>query len=83
MLLLAVIFQSLEEVIGSDEFNKVYKLIKNSREYYMHYVTQYVDYCNLEFLKTDINKRNKLTKPTPRLLILKILVFILLNLLLG
>ena len=29
MLLLAVIFQSLEEVIGSDEFNKVYKLIKN------------------------------------------------------
>ena len=56
-LLSAVIFQSLEEVIGSDEFNKVYKLIKNSREYYMHYVTQYVDYCNLEFLKTDINKR--------------------------
>ena len=24
---------------------------------YIHYVTQYVDYCNLEFLKTDINKR--------------------------
>lgn len=57
MLLSAVIFQSLEEVIGSDEFNKVYKLIEKSREYYIHYVTQYVDYCNLEFLKTNINKR--------------------------
>lgn len=57
MLLSAVIFQLLEEVIGSDEFNKVYKLIEKSREYYIHYVTQYVDYCNLEFLKTDINKR--------------------------
>ena len=56
-LLSAIIFQSLEEVIGSDTFNKVYKLIENSREYYMHYVTQYVDYCNLEFLKTDIDKR--------------------------
>lgn len=40
MLLSAVIFQSLEEVIGSDEFNKVYKLIEKSREYYIHYVTQ-------------------------------------------
>ena len=56
-LLSAIIFQSLEEVIGSDTFNKVYKLIENSREYYMHYVTQYVDYCNLEFLKTDNDKR--------------------------
>lgn len=56
-LLSAVIFQSLEEVIGSDAFNKVYKLIENSREYYMHYVTQYVDYCNLEFIKTEIDKR--------------------------
>ena len=42
---------------SNSDYLKDKALLKNSREYYMHYVTQYVDYCNLEFLKTDINKR--------------------------
>ncbi|OUP01669.1 hypothetical protein B5F37_06830 [Drancourtella sp. An210] len=60
-LLCAVIWQALGEVIGDEELEKIIRLAQNSHEDYINYVTQYVDKCNVELLKTSVEKRgNKL-----------------------
>ena len=69
-LLAATILDSLAEVIGADEFEKLLQ-IKN-RQYesiFMGYATQYVDKCNIEYLKTPIEKRkDKIRNISKRLL---------------
>ena len=58
----AVILGVLAEVIGEEEFEKVLKL-KNNQYFNIFdgYLTQYVDKCNAEYLKTTLEKRkNKL-----------------------
>lgn len=57
LLLSASIYQSLEEVIGSDEFNKLYNLINKENPNYMDYITQYIDRCNLELINTQLAQR--------------------------
>ena len=56
-LLSSSIYQSLEEVIGSDEFNKLYSLINKENPDYVDYVTLYIDQCNLDLIKTQIVQR--------------------------
>ena len=56
-LLSASIYQSLEEVAGSDEFNKLYNLINKENPNYMDYITQYIDRCNLELINTQFAQR--------------------------
>ncbi len=46
-----------EEVIGSDEFNKLYSLINKENPDYVDYVTLYIDQCNLDLIKTQIVQR--------------------------
>lgn len=57
-MLAAAIFYSLAEVISDEELEKVIKL--NNYPYGMtwhNYVGQYVDKCNIEYLKSSIEKR--------------------------
>ena len=54
----AVILGALAEVIGDDELEKLFKL--RGRQYgdiFFNYATQYVDKCNIEYLKTSPEKR--------------------------
>ena len=55
--LCAGIWQALAEVIGADEAQKIYE--SRNREYgnYEDYVVHYVDKCNLELIKTPVEKR--------------------------
>ena len=61
--LCGAIWQALDEVIGEEE---TYKLIRTNErqirygycdDHYAHYVTMYVDKCNIEYLKTSVEKR--------------------------
>lgn len=54
----AVILGALAEVIGDDELEKLFKL-KGSQygDSFFNYATQYVDKCNIEYLKTASEKR--------------------------
>ena len=57
-MLSGVILSALAEVIGDEEFEKIIRL--KERQYgedYVHYATQYVDKCNIEYLKTKPEKR--------------------------
>ena len=57
-LLCSVILSALAEVIGDEDFEKVINL--KGHQYssnYEHYAAQYVDKCNLEYLKTKPEKR--------------------------
>ena len=61
-MLSGVILKALGDVIGNDGFKSVYKEIERSSYYsfesrYWNYVTYYVDKCNLEYLKTPVEKR--------------------------
>ena len=69
-ILSSVILSAFAEVIGDADFEKVMKLREKSYGYeYGHYATQYVDKCNLEYLKTDPGKRkDKLRNIAKRLL---------------
>ena len=54
----AAILEALAEVIGDDEFEKLCKLKENQyRDLFSRYAAQYVDKCNLEYLKTIPEKR--------------------------
>jgi hypothetical protein len=56
--LCAVILGALDEVIGDEEFEKIWKL--KGRQYgevFRNYITQYVDKCNMEYLATAPEKR--------------------------
>lgn len=56
--LLAVILGALAEVIGDNELEKLLRF--RERQYddlFFNYVTQYVDKCNIEYLKTIPEKR--------------------------
>ena len=56
--LLAVIFEALGEVIGDDELENLFRLRENHRDNtFFNYATQYVDKCNLEYLRTIPEKR--------------------------
>ena len=59
-LLSATILQALEDVIGADELEKLLKYRTRSfdiDDLFLHYVTHYIDKCNIEYLKTDPEKR--------------------------
>lgn len=57
-MLSGVILSALADVIGDEEFEKIIRL--KNRQYsgnYVHYAAQYVDKCNIEYLKTKPEKR--------------------------
>lgn len=72
-LLSSTILQALADVIGDDELEKLMKY--HRRGYgpdfqFERYVTQYIDKCNLEYLKTDVEKRkDKLRNIVKRILL--------------
>lgn len=67
--LCAAVWEALGEVIGEEEMEKLIFNMQRSNELYMHYVTHYVDRCNVELLKTDVEKRkDKLRNITKRLM---------------
>ena len=54
----AVILGALAEVIGDDELEKLFKLRGHQYgDIFFDYATQYVDKCNIEYLKTAPEKR--------------------------
>lgn len=54
----AVILGTLAEVIGEDELEKLFKLRGHQYgDIFYNYATQYVDKCNIEYLKTAPEKR--------------------------
>ena len=54
----AVILGTLAEVIGDDEIEKLFKIRGHRYEdLFLNYATQYVDKCNIEYLKTAPEKR--------------------------
>ncbi len=72
-MLSSVILSAFSEVIGDEDFEKVMNL-QQTNPYglgyeYAHYATQYVDKCNIEYLKTAPEKRkDKLRNIVKRLL---------------
>ena len=69
-MLASVILSAFADVIGDEDFEKVLSLRGKSYGYeYDHYATQYVDKCNIEYLKTAPEKRkDKLRNIGKRLL---------------
>lgn len=56
--LLAAILGALAEAIGDDEFEELCRIKENQYvDLFLDYATQYVDKCNLEYLKTIPEKR--------------------------
>ena len=54
----AVVLGALAEVIGDDELEKLFKLRGHQYgDIFFNYATQYVDKCNIEYLKTVPEKR--------------------------
>lgn len=54
----AVILGALAEVIGDEELEKLFKTKSHLYgEGFFHYAAQYVDKCNIEYLKTEPEKR--------------------------
>lgn len=53
----AGVWQALGAVIGDEELEKLIKLMHRTNESYIHYATHYVDKCNVELLKADVEKR--------------------------
>lgn len=52
-MLSAVILGALAEVIGDDELEKLFKLKRHQYgDIFFNYAAQYVDKCNIEYLKT-------------------------------
>lgn len=67
--LCAAVWEALSEVIGEEEMEKLLFGMQRSDEAYLHYATHYVDRCNVELLKTDVEKRkDKLRNITKRLM---------------
>lgn len=55
--LCAGIWQALGEVIGDEELEKLIQLMQRVDEGFIDYATHYIDKCNIELLKTDVEKR--------------------------
>ena len=55
--LCAGIWQALGEVIGNEELEKIIHLMQSTDESFIYYATHYIDKCNIELLKTDVEKR--------------------------
>ena len=55
--LCAGIWQALAEAISDEELEKIIRLMQREDEYFLHYATHYIDKCNVELLKTNVEKR--------------------------
>ena len=55
--LCAGIWQALGEAIGDEELEKLIQLMQRADESFLYYATHYIDKCNIELLKTDVEKR--------------------------
>lgn len=55
--LCAGIWQALGEAIGDEELEKLIQLMQRADESFLFYATHYIDKCNIELLKTDVEKR--------------------------
>ena len=67
--LFAGVWQALSEVVGAEEAEKLILSARRSMEDYMKYMTQYVDKCNVDYIKTPVEKRkDKLRNMTKRLI---------------
>lgn len=55
--LCAGIWQALGEVIGDEELEKISILLERTGEDFANYATHYIDKCNIELLKTAVEKR--------------------------
>lgn len=55
--LCAGVWQALGEVIGDEELEKILRLMQRTDESFMYYATHYIDKCNIELLKTEVEKR--------------------------
>ncbi len=53
----AGIWQALAEAIGNDEFEKIHRLYERTDELFINYVTHFIDKCNIELYKTEVDKR--------------------------
>lgn len=53
----SVVLSALAKVIGDEEFEKIMRQKQQYDTSYEHYVTQYVDKCNIEYMKTQPDKR--------------------------
>lgn len=51
------IWQALGQVIGDDELEKIIHSYHLTREVYLDYATHYIDKCNIELYKTQVDKR--------------------------
>lgn len=65
-MLCAGIYQALEEVIGKEEMKKLLKLKNKEDEYYINYLTQFIDKCDMDLLKTSVDKRASKIKTIAR-----------------
>ena len=45
------------EAIGDEELEKLIQLMQRADESFLYYATHYIDKCNIELLKTDVEKR--------------------------
>ena len=68
-LLCSTILSAFAEVIGDETFEKLMRSRSSQNSNYMFYAAQYVDKCNVEYLKTPHDKRaNKLKNIARRLI---------------
>jgi len=56
-MLCAAVWEALGEALGDEEMEKLIFNMQRSDESYFYYATHYVDRCNVELLKTDVEKR--------------------------
>jgi len=68
--LCAGIWQSLGEAVGDEELQKLMKMVQRLEEgEYIRYATHYIDKCDMELLKTPVDKRrDKLKNIAKRIL---------------
>lgn len=69
--LFAGIWKALGEVIGDEELEKILELKERTNERYIRYATQYIDKCNIDYLKTDVEKRKDKLKNTVKRIVKK------------
>ena len=61
-MLISLFEEVLYDIIGEDEFRKLKKYMRSSYFEFIGYVTHYVDKCNIEYIKTPMDKRAKKIK---------------------
>lgn len=69
--LFAGIWKALGEVIGDEELEKILELKGRTNEHFIRYATQYIDKCNIDYLKTDVEKRKDKLKNTVKRIVKK------------